>query len=188
MLRENVWLNIGCGPFRAPEPWLNTDVVRVDGVIEPDLLLPSPWPGATKPHVGAANVARLYLGHVLEHVRWEMIPQFMSELRELLMPGAEVLVVGPDVYRSVELHVSGQVSVSDLVSTFEDDRHYQHAEIEWEGARHSWNCYEARLIRLLSAAGFVDVEPLAVEPGALESWPVVSFTQTQCAVLAREPG
>ena len=48
--------------------------------------------------------------------------------------------------------------------------------------RHCWNCYEDRVVRLLSDAGFDNVEAVAIDPEALAGWPVVAFTQHQCAV------
>ena len=179
------WINVGCGPHRAPDPWINTDITRVEGVIEPDLLVESSFPAALTAVLGRASVDRVYLGHVLEHINWNDLPRFFEELKIMLLDGAELMVVGPDVFRSLERFMCGTDSLSDVKSVLEDDLHFQEVDDDWSGARHAWNSYEARVARLLTQNGFHSVQPLPISADALEGWPVVSFVGWQCAVSAR---
>lgn len=182
------FLNIGCGPFRAPEPWINTDVVSIPGNVEPDIVVDSWEPGRVLDHgIEPYSVERLYLGHVLEHVRWDLVQQFLFECRALLIPGGRICVVGPDVNRNLQRWMAGLEPWDQVLAVLEDDVHQQQTPAEWDGARHQWNCYEDRVVRALTAAGFTDVEAVPVTPEGLSGWPVVSYTQHQCAVVGRAP-
>lgn len=180
------WLNIGCGPFRAPEPWVNTDVVRIEGNVEPDIVVSSWHPAVIRGYL-SDDVERLYLGHVLEHVRWENVHDFLVECRELLVPGGKVCVVGPDVNRMIHRWRQGLEGWDQVLAVLEDDVHQQQTPAEWDGARHAWNTYEGRVVRALTTAGFVEVTALEVTPTALAGWPVVSHAAHQCAVEAVAP-
>lgn len=193
------WLNIGCGPFRAPEPWINIDVVHVPGVIEPDFLVIGA--GAACLHdlfsvtseyvrtMDENSVDRIYLGHMLEHMSWPNdVERYVSQICQgLLVPGGQLMVVGPDVYRGLASVREGRRPVDFMETLLEDDQHFQDADHEWEEARHHWNCYEARLVRLLKAAGYVDVTAHRISQTDLADWPVVSLVDWQCAVSARSP-
>lgn len=178
------WLNIGCGPFRAPAPWLNVDVVHIPGQIEPDILADSWNPGTLPFKLG--TVERIYLGHVLEHVRWDRVNWFLSQCRGLLAPGGEIAVVGPDINRMIQRWHEGLEPWGQVLAVLEDDVHQQQTPAEWDGARHQWNAYEGRVVRALGAAGFTEVRGVPVDDNALGRWPVVSFAPHQCAVLARK--
>jgi hypothetical protein len=179
------WLNIGCGPFRAPEPWINTDVIRISGNVEPDILMTS-WRPAELAGT-FEDVERIYLGHVLEHVRWEIVGDFLGECLELLAPGGRICVVGPDVNRNIQRYHAGQETWDQVIAVLEDDVHYQTTPADWDGARHAWNCYEGRVVRALAAAGFVDVTALPITEEALAGWPVVAHTLHQCAAVGTKP-
>src|SRR5215471_2064517 len=57
----NAWLNVGCGTHRAPEPWVNVDVIDNDEV-HPDVIR---QPGEPMPFADG-SAARVFAGHVLE--------------------------------------------------------------------------------------------------------------------------
>jgi len=182
------WLNIGCGPFKAPKPWVNTDVISIPGNVEPDILVKTPWPSELVEHgIPKGSLERVYLGHVMEHIRWDRIHDFMDQLKQMCAPGAEVMIVGPDSNRTIQLWKEGIDTWEDVIGILEDDVHYQTTRADWEGARHCWNCYEGRIVRLLQDAGFDAVEAVPINPDALEGWPVVAFTQHQCAAKGRVP-
>jgi len=174
-----MWLNWGCGPFPAPKPWHNIDVVRQDDT-QPDqvvdAVLPLPFP--------AGSCERIYLGHMLEHWPWTGVKALLTEVGRLLPPDGEVLVVGPDVYRAIKMWKAGhpQGDWELIVASLEGMSSYD-AETTWDQARHHWNCTEERLVGALDNAGF-EPEALPVTPEALDGWPLVSFMQHQCAVRA----
>jgi len=184
-------LNVGCGPHRAPEPWVNLDVHVGDGV-EPDVQVDDPmFPLAGYPD---GTVARVYLGHVLEHVEWDMLPAFLADIARALRPGGELAVVGPDVFRVIEHWHAGRESWQLVESALETPWPYASPDTDgetwsigagWSGARHHWNCYEARVVwALRTVPELAEVEAVPVTPEALAGWPVVAHTQWQCAVRA----
>lgn len=185
------WLNVGCGPHRAPDPWVNLDVHVGDG-IEPDVQVEDPM----FPLAGYADrsVDKVYMGHVLEHVEWRMLPAFLADIVRALRPGGVLVVVGPDVFRVIEHWRDGREPWQLVESALETPWPYASPEADgetwavgaaWSEARHHWNCYEARVVwALRQVPGLMAVGPLALTPDALAGWPVVAFTQWQCAVRA----
>lgn len=177
-------VNIGCGPFYA-NGWTNVDVVHEpDHGINPDVVLTSidrlPFP--------SSSVTAIYLGHVLEHIRWDdrLLP-YLTELLRVLIPGGEVCVVGPDVNRAIAMWKRGNLDWFWLDATLEgavagpDDHPW-----DWDGCRHQWNCTEERVVLALGRAGFVDVQGVPMESARLDPYPVVSRVSWQCAALARK--
>lgn len=167
------WLNVGCGTHRAPEPWVNVDCADNDQV-HPDVVVAS---GQRLPF-DDASAERVYLGHVLEHVAWPAVPAFLAEVRRVL--DGEVLVTGPDVYRTVHRWSDG-LEPWDLVASVMEHAAPAGADNGWPEALHHWNCHEARVVDLLERAGFADVAPTT----DLSGWPVVQWSDWQCAVKAR---
>lgn len=169
-----MWLNVGCGTHRAPAPWLNTDIVESDST-NPDLVVtpedPFPFPAET--------VQRAMLGHVMEHVPLADMPGFLSELFYVLEPGAEILVVGPDVYRTIKLWAEKREPWF-LVESVLEHAAYP-GTTDWPGALHHWNCHEERVVEMLGLAGFDQVKALASPP---DGWPVVGWAEWQCCVSA----
>jgi hypothetical protein len=186
------WLNVGCGPHRAPAPWVNLDVHVGDG-IQPDVQVADPmFPLADYPDGG---VDRVYLGHVLEHVQWDRLPLFLADIVRALCPGGELVAVGPDVFRVIEQWRDGREPWQLVESALETPWPYASPEADgetwavgagWSEARHHWNSYEARVVwALRQVPELADVEPLPLTPtGPLASWPVVAYTQWQCAARA----
>jgi predicted SAM-dependent methyltransferase len=172
------WINFGCGGHRAPAPWVNVDVVRIDGHIHPDLLESEFW--ADPPQID-----RLYLGHVLEHVPWDQVVPLLARLHTVCAADAEVVVVGPDVNRCVSQYKDGRIDWRGVLDVLEDDWHYQTTPADTPGARHQWNCYPARVIRALNAAGYVDVAETSLQRLHDRGWPLVSLVDWQLAVEAR---
>ena len=186
-------LNVGCGQFYE-RGWLNTDVVRRDNV-EPDVLVDphrisslawalADWEVVTGKNAGPFE--QVYIGHVLEHIPWDDVPATLDEIAAQCETGAEVLVVGPDVYRILERWRAGEVREGLVRETLEDHGDYQHAGETWPEARHHWNCYGQRLVDVLTACPWAEeVEPVIPEDMMRAGWPLVSAADWQCAVLAR---
>lgn len=194
-----IWANVGCGPFRAPAPWVNLDYHEGDGV-HPDIIVTD----ASRP-LGAyddGTVERAYLGHVLEHVPWPEVPAFLADIERALAPGGHLMVVGPDVLRIIQrwhegLEPEGWLLVESCMENpwdrcygRDEDLPYGivERETQWKYARHWWNCYETRVLyalRTYTGLGEVTAHPIKRE--ALGEWPVVAYTQWQCAVSATRP-
>lgn len=184
-------LNVGCGPHYAPD-WLNTDLVKVEGYIEPDLVVDYSDPFPFDP----CTFERAYVGHVLEHVPWDDLPAWLDDLSSVMIPDSPVMFVGPDAYRAIEGYKAGTASWHDVAIIIEERSAYT-AETgfanapRWEADRHHWNCHERRVVELLAGCGWMDIRPYGVLLDGilpeLPGWPVVSRASLQFAVQARVP-
>lgn len=149
-----MYLNVGCGTHYA-QGWTNTDVWESD-TTKPDVrvTLGEPYPFDDN------TFDAVYMGHVLEHLPWKDVPAFLKDIQRIAKPGAQFLVVGPDVYKTIKLWSSGAQPWEMIESTMEhQDVNWQPDRITewWDGAHHHWNCHEQRVERLLNDAGFVGV-------------------------------
>lgn len=177
-----MWLNVGCGTHRAPAPWWNVDVVRrLDcperDIIDPDQLVE---PGKPLPF-DETSCERVLLSHVLEHVPWEDVPAFLIDVRRVLRD--ELLIVGPDVYKTIQSWHAGREPWS-MVATVLEHKDYPDDMAHWPGAPHHWNCHEARVMEALNRCGF-NAQPV-LDDRELEGWPLVGFDRDwQFAVVAR---
>ena len=181
---DRVRLNLGCGPHRAPAPWLNLDCVETDD-IRPDIIVDHEWP---LKGWADGSVHEIYLGHVLEHVPWDDLGRFLGEVRRVLAPDGRIAVVGPDVHRAIERFRQGGEPWSIVRACLEDGNPSPGLGPDPRpGGRHQWNCYEERVVKLLRAGGFSDVTPVPLPDGKaqLAGFPVVSFVGWQMAVIAR---
>lgn len=147
-------LNAGCGTHYA-KGWVNTDVWENEET-RPDIRVvpgePYPFPDN---HFDA-----VFMGHVIEHIDWPSLPAFLMEMTRVAKPDAPMLLVGPDVYRTLHLwHENKQPwwlveSVLEHQEVIPD----RSSGIEWwDGATHHWNCHEQRVADLLSQLGFTDI-------------------------------
>lgn len=174
-------LNIGSGPHNAPAPWINVDVVENDH-IHPDIVVD---PDRPLKQWKAKTVDAVYLGHVLEHIPWPTLPGFLAEVRRVLKPDAPVCVVGPDVHRAIERYKKGSEPWHIVAACLEEGTISPGMGPDpWPGARHWWNCHEARVIQALECAGFNDVLGVHLDATTLAGWPCVSYAPWQLAVTA----
>jgi len=186
-------LNAGCGTHYA-DGWVNTDSWE-DPNTRPDVKVvpgePYPFPDN---HFDA-----VYLGHVLEHIPWPDVPAFLMDMNRMAKPGAPILIVGPDVLRTIKLWAAGLEPWHMVLSTIEhQEANYQpdREDEVWEGAAHHWNCHEERVVELLKRLGFVPISysqripdnpshKTWYDPDTNMTWPVVGKNHWQCAVQVR---
>lgn len=188
-----VKLNAGCGTHYA-QGWLNVDV-WMDDLTKPDRVVsprePYPFDNGTFDAV--------FLGHVLEHIPWPKVPAFIEDMARVAKAGAPMLIVGPDVFRTIKLWAQGIEPWHMVESTLEhQDVNYQpgREHESWDGAYHHWNCHEARLVKLLEAMGYAPEsysDRIPNDPSQKTwhddetgiTWPVVGKHHWQCALLIR---
>ena len=188
-------LNVGCGTHYA-HGWVNTDVWS-DDTTRPDVIT---TPG--KPYPFEDNSAdAIYMGHVLEHIPWPQVGDFLHDMKRIAKPGAPILVVGPDVWRTIQRWRDGQEPWWMVVSALEhQDNHFQPGPKDdlWLGAAHHWNCHESRVLDVLRTCGFADIKSMTdVIPNNIGgsvwedengiAWPVVAKWHWQFA-LSCTPG
>jgi SAM-dependent methyltransferase len=148
------YLNAGCGTHYA-KGWINTDTWETDDT-RPDVRVE---PG--KPYPFDDNFFdAVFLGHVLEHIPWKQVPEFLHDMKRIAKPDAKFLICGPDVFKTIKRWAAGHEPWEMVMSVLE------HLDIEnqgvsglewWDGAHHHWNCHHERVVSLLDSAGFSDI-------------------------------
>lgn len=184
-------LNAGCGTHYA-QGWVNTDVWSSD-TTKPDVVVRS---GEPYPFEDATFDAA-FLGHVIEHMPWTHVPSFISDISRTVKPGAPILIVGPDVLKTIQRWKDGHEPWHMVLSTMEHlDMNFQPDREEewWDGAHHHWNCHEDRVAKLLYKMGFASItnvfnlipnDPLGTSWYDKEfdiTWPVVGKYHWQLAI------
>jgi predicted SAM-dependent methyltransferase len=187
-------LNAGCGTHYATG-WVNCDVWSSD-TTKPDVVVeagqPYPFPDG---HFDA-----IYLGHVIEHIDWRDVPRFLSDMRRIAKPGAPILVVGPDVLKTIQRWSEGKEPWEMVLSTMEHQEHNYQPEREsefWDGATHHWNCHHQRVWDILENCGFTELQDYYEripndtrarwwkDEQTRINWPVVSKWFWQFAIYCR---
>ncbi|GKQ35187.1 hypothetical protein [Streptomyces sp. A012304] len=167
-------LNVGCGNHYAPG-WTNLD--PNPGVsVRPDIV-----GSLTDLPRSVVCVTAVYLGHVLEHLPYDIVVPALRGLWERCEPGAAVAVVGPDVDRARALHADGAIDQATLDGAV-------YGAGRWAGDVHLWECTEAALLDAAAASGLADVRPVPVDSPSLDAFPIVSRAPWQCAIHGTVPG
>lgn len=168
-------VNVGCGPHYA-KGWWNIDVLDSDEHdIHPDEIVDGVTPFAT---IHGADM--ICLGHVMEHVPWRRLPNFLNDARHALALDGRLCVIGPDVMRAIDRWHRGFEPWAIVEACLE----HAGGPNDDGPLRHQWNCHERRAIKCLQEAGFTDVRAVPMTSSLLDPWPVVSRAQWQFAVLA----
>lgn len=195
------YLNVGCGTHYA-HGWVNSDVWE-DHATKPDVVVPSNEPYPFEDDTFDA----IYMGHVLEHIDWSHVGEFLVDMNRIAKKGAPILAVGPDVYRTikrwkenaepwtmVEAVIEHQDVYGGYTSFINSDAYNKQPPEWWDGAAHHWNCHEQRLLAIMSSVFdecevYTDKIPCI---GGMQTWkdndhkmvwPVVGYWYWQCAVL-----
>lgn len=189
-----VWLNIGCGPFPAPEPWVNIDrntdpypadfsqgtgsLPRTPHVVAPCWDLPFP----------TGSVGRVYVGHLLEHLNLYNGELFRSlaEIRRVLAPNGFALFVGPDSVKTAERIAVGARTWTDFWGghgTAGRGNENGPTYAGRPGDVHQWTS-TTEAMYLACKLGFpgAAVEPMAIDAIG-DNWPIVSRIWDQAAVM-----
>lgn len=151
-------LNIGCGEFPA-KGWINMDIHTAGP--RPDILgtiFDIPLPGE--------SCKQVYCGHVLEHIPKEEVKSALEEVRRVLRPDGELLIVGPDRLRT---------KPHDHVLR----RTIARGGRRWPGDEHQWVSTERAMRDLLTDWAYTPISISKVP----RKWPVVSRAYWQFAIL-----
>jgi len=188
---KHKFLNAGCGTWYA-DGWVNADVWESD-TTKPDVRV---TPG--EPYPFDANVFdAIYLGHVLEHMDWHSVPNFLLDMSRIAKPGAPILITGPDVFRCIKMWREGKEPWWMVESVMEHQGMNWQPDREeevWDGAEHKWNCHHQRVWNLLETVGFGGLTDLydriPNDPSQMSwhdtdtdiEWPVVGKHHWQMAI------
>lgn len=198
-------LNAGCGTHYA-HGWVNVDVWE-DDTTTPDVIakLNEPYP------FDDGEAEAVYLGHVLEHIPWLRVSEFVADMARVAAKDAPILIVGPDVYRTIKLFAQGLQPWHIVEATLESQaRHLLPPDrgrkvpgwfdlIPADSVEHHWNCHEERLASLLRSMGFDPISYSDVIPDNPDqtswhddrtgiTWPVVGKHHWQFGLLIKGRG
>jgi len=186
-MSAKIKLNVGCGTHYA-QGWTNIDRVYLpEHNTTPDVVA-NPLEGLPFPD---NSVDKLYLGHILEHIPWDDTLDFCSEMLRVLKPGGQCAVVGPDLLLTIDLWRTNRLPLSGVTDVMENAAPFQSGGEGWIGARHAWNCYEARARDVLEYAGFTVIDSYTYNITALKAmaWPIVApHAKYQFVLLCQKPG
>lgn len=132
----------------------------------------------------AGSVERAYAGHVLEHIEFDALTEALEEIRRVLRPGAELLVVGPDVEKGRALFESGSYPATSV--TAEERLKGLGVTHDHGGnpALHKWDCSETVVAKaLMGVFGAVHIMPIADTPVEFPVWD--RYTPDQFAILVK---
>jgi hypothetical protein len=142
--------------------------------VEFDLRDPLPWT--------LCSVASVYAGHVLEHLAYDEARSLLTRLLPCMVPGGEIMVVGPDVQVAEALVASGMFD-----STYHTLEVIKKGGCAYDGDEHLWECTVGKVLKLLRDSGWVEIEDVGIE-NVSEFWPVADRKPPwQCAVNAVAP-
>lgn len=162
-------INLGCGDQYA-HGWINVDHGSPHQKdLDVDLTGELPWP--------PNSVERVYAGHVLEHLTLSQCTGLLERLLSRMVPGGQLLVVGPDVERAQAMADAGTL----LDITMDELRH---GAGRWSGDVHHWECTPQAIISMLRATGWKEVSEVYMETVPAD-WPVAfRGPRWQCVVSA----
>ena len=152
------------------------DVARTKS-IQPDLIgsifdLPDEVTGVTS----------VYLGHILEHLEFDLIPAALAKLWERCEQGCMVAAVGPDCDIGRAWVDAGKIS----------EKEYRKMDItppelipggSHNGYSHRWRCTTPLMVDLLVASGLGLVQKEDILSSKLKPFPVVCKIGWQGAVI-----
>lgn len=185
-------LNAGCGTHYA-KGWVNCDVWESE-TTKPDVRV---TPNEPYPFEDDTFDA-IYLGHVLEHIGWGQVGPFLQDMFRVGKPNAPILIVGPDIHRTLKRWRDGLEPWEMVLSTLEHQDYNWQPEGNlhfWDGATHHWNCHQGRVETILrhhnveQIIDYTDVIPNDTQmrtwrdPHNGITWPVVAKWHWQFAIL-----
>lgn len=161
-------VNLGSGDRYAPG-WVNVDHQGCPHQkdLTVDLRGELPW--------NEGELKRVFMGHLLEHLKVHECISLLSRLRHVVAPGGEVMIVGPDLYIAEGMAVAGTLEVTLDSLRYGADR--------WGGDQHRWECSAYDITALLRASGWDNSSSIGIN-NVPADWPVADRNpQWQCAIL-----
>jgi hypothetical protein len=116
---------------------------------------------------------KIYLGHILEHLVWERVPEALAEVRRVAKPGAQIMVVGPCIHKAVATKQPDWLFDAII------------ARPEAEGGlNHAWTPTEAFTFEAMENGGLDNIQVVNIAAVTRPEWPNPSTAPWQCALKA----
>lgn len=182
----NPWLHVGSGPHRT-EGWINLDLnnhpsfdVVNGGKGQPDILgsvFDIPFEDNT--------MDKCYVGHLLEHLKFELAPEAVKEMRRVLKPTGTICIVGPCMDKAIATN-QPQWLLDEIPVGW-------NAENDPEGFPHLWTATTDLTRQVLELGGLSGIIEVGIETIHLPEWcntatsdPRGGAGMWQCAFLANK--
>lgn len=167
-------LNVGSGPHYA-DGWCNSDVLPApEGCKDPDVIADIFNYGEV---FEPGSFKSAYVGHVLEHIPFDVCVDAVRSIAAVVQPGGEVMVVGPCMERAV---ATGQpAKLLDAIR-----HHPDRPQHPWS---HAWTPTEALTLQIMQESGLVGVEVLDISHVMRPRYPNPSNADWQTAVRGFVP-
>jgi len=151
-------LNLGCDTYRLPD-FINLDLRR-EGQVIPELLADVrrlPFPDA--------EFDFIYAGHLLEHLYYDRVPEYLQEWQRVLRPGGRLTIVVPDVGTGMRRYAEGAYQLDHVLPQIFG----QYYSWDFEPQRHRYAYDYPRLVESVSRVPWKTVERLdfATPPSAI---------------------
>lgn len=176
-------LHVGSGPHYAIG-WVNLDLNEFDGwEIQPDVqasVFDMPFKDNT--------VDKLYVGHLLEHLKWELVPDAVREMARVLRPTGTICVVGPCMDKAL---ATGQPQwlLDEIPAGWNSDVNNPDG---LEGFPHLWTATTDLTREALELGGLSNIREVSIVDVHLPEWPNTApgipplSGMWQCAFLANK--
>jgi len=132
-------LNLGCETYYLPG-FVNIDLHR-DAIITPDILA-----DARNLPFHDEEFDFIYAGHLVEHLYYDRLPEYLREWQRILRSGGRLVVVVPDIGTSMRRYAAGEFTLDHVIPQIFG----QHFSGDFEPQRHRYAYDYPRLIESLS--------------------------------------
>jgi hypothetical protein len=164
-------LTVGSGPHYA-EGWINLDLNT-----HPD------WDpangGKGQPDIIASifdmpfddgEIDRVYLGHILEHLKYDKVPEALLEVKRVIKSGGEIMVVGPCIEKAKSIK-SPDWLIHDIEAHGQDG----------SGFGHEWTPTTQLTLDVVKIV-FPEAEEVSITRVNPPEWPNPSNALWQCSI------
>lgn len=167
----------GTHPFKG---WTNVDAFEWPGCqvdLVADLL--GEFPSQLE------DIETAYVGHFLEHLTPEEGVEFLSKVRERMIPAGQLVIVGPDAIKGQTWFDQGRIPKS-LLTTIKAHGSIPDNDPNNRAGVHLWDCSGDAVVQQCQDAGFESVTeiPLGSLSRTLPDVPIIDASEWQFCVVA----
>lgn len=164
------FLTVGSGPHYAPG-WVNLDIYSDPTWAHPPDVLASVFDMPFEDDY----FTKVYIGHVLEHLAWDEMPDAMREVQRVMKPGGTLIVVGPCIKKAIQTRQPWEIIEAIL------------AKPQWcgkGGGNHAWTATEEYTAQAVATIYWKHLDYMKVNTIVPPEWPNPTTAPWQCAIRA----
>lgn len=178
-------LHVGSGPHYV-DGWINLDLNNYDGWEKQPDVLASVFDMPFKDN----TVDKLYCGHLLEHLKFELAPDAVKEMLRVLKPTGTLCIVGPCIDKAIATN-QPQWLLDEIPAGWDSD---ETNPDKLEGFPHLWTASTDLTREVLELGGATNIQEIPITEITLASgWantagsdPITGAGMWQVAFLANK--